>query len=102
RPRGLRHHEVQRHVEGVVERSILGVEEIEPALDALFDHRPRERLVDVEAVAIGAKGALALASHVDPRAGTAFRKKASTWSPATIAIASGRSSSSRRFTRRIA
>src|SRR5882724_3888622 len=60
---------MERHVEGVVERGVLGVEEIEATLDALLDHRPRERLVDVEAVAVRAERARALAPHVDRERG---------------------------------
>jgi hypothetical protein len=56
---------VQRHVEGVVERRVLRIGEVEPALHPLLDHGARERLVDLHPVLVRAEGARAFRAHVD-------------------------------------
>jgi hypothetical protein len=56
---------VERDVERVVERRLLRVEEVEPALDPLLDDRAGERLVDGEPVAIAAEAPHALGAGVD-------------------------------------
>ncbi len=63
--RRLRHGEVQRHVERVVERRVLRIGEVESALDTLLDDGPRERLVNLHPVLVGAEGARALRAHVN-------------------------------------
>ena len=48
----LGHGEVQGHEEGVVEGEVLGIGQVEAALDPLLEDGPRERLVHVEGIAI--------------------------------------------------
>ena len=60
---------MERHVEGVVERQVLRVGEIEALLDALLEDRPRQRLVDVEGVAVAVELAGYGRSHVDGQRG---------------------------------
>ena len=56
---------MERDVECVVERRLLRVEEVEPALDPLLDDRAGERLVDGEPVTIAAEAPRALGARVD-------------------------------------
>src|SRR3989442_1360708 len=65
----LRHREVERHVEGVVERRVLRVDEIEPPLDPRLDEGAGDRLVDPEPVTVAPERPRALRPHVDGERG---------------------------------
>src|SRR5262249_33654384 len=55
----------ERHEERVVEAAILGVEEIEAALDPLLHDRSGQRLVNRKAIVVGAERPGALGADVD-------------------------------------